>query len=74
MQFTIKRTQEKVIIDIQTINNLDTEDYWNKNWINSEFEIILAGYYPNLLGDTRTEEIFSFLQQLKEMQRWLLAH
>ncbi|MBD1877338.1 hypothetical protein [Coleofasciculus sp. FACHB-T130] len=71
MQFTVKGNQEKVIIDIQGINNLDTDDYWDRTWINSEIEIILPGYHANFFGDIRTEEIFSFLEQLKEMSQTL---
>lgn len=47
MQFTVKGNQEKVIIRIQGINNLIADDYWDRNWINSEIEIILPGYHAN---------------------------
>ncbi|MBD1944477.1 hypothetical protein H6F50_19305 [Coleofasciculus sp. FACHB-712] len=71
MQFTVKGNQEKVIIRIQGINNLIADDYWDRNWISSEIEIILPGYHANFLGDIRTEEIFIFLEQLKEISQTL---
>jgi hypothetical protein len=66
MQFSIKGNQEIVTIDAQSRTYLDTDESWDGNWINSTIEIVVPGYHAYFSGKLRTDEIFQFLQDLKD--------
>jgi hypothetical protein len=67
MQFSIKGNQEIVTIDVQSRTYPHSDEYWDGNWINSTIEVVVPGYRAYFCGELRTDEIFQFLQDLKEM-------
>ncbi|MCA1559767.1 MAG: hypothetical protein LC804_05700 [Acidobacteria bacterium] len=44
-------------------------DYWDGNWIDCELEIVAGGFRGGFRADLRSEEFYTFLQEVEGLTR-----
>lgn len=67
MKFHLLGDGTKIAIEIIDRKYLDASDFWDGNWINSKINIEIPGYLARFNANLRTDELMTFLNQLKRM-------
>ncbi|WP_165996194.1 hypothetical protein [Bacillus sp. Cs-700] len=71
MEFKLLGDETNIVIKVIGRQHPDATDYWDGNWIFSIINIEIPGYSVEFPASLRTDEIFSFMEELKNLDETL---
>ncbi|WP_270182274.1 WapI family immunity protein [Alkalihalobacillus sp. CinArs1] len=71
IQFQLLGDKSKIAIEVLGRKYPDSTDYWDGNWIDSYVLLKIPGYSAKFRANVRTNELLSFLEELKTMNETL---
>jgi hypothetical protein len=71
MKFHLIGMETKIELDVLGRSHPHSTDFWDGNWVTTNYEIGIPGYTVSFLGNLRTDEISDFSNDLKSMNQHL---
>jgi hypothetical protein len=69
MNFHLLGSETKIEVEILGRNYPNSIEYWDVNWASSKIKIDIPGYSVRFIANLRTDELSSFVTELKLMNQ-----